>query len=70
MNLNPMQIALGLISRNPQIANNPQAQQYIDVIRNNDEQQGRTIAQNICNAYGITPDQAIKQARQFFGIPR
>lgn len=65
---NARDFAMNLISQNPQIANNPNANQLIDVLRNNDAQRGQVIAQNLCNTYGITPEQAVNQARQFFRI--
>jgi len=60
--------ALSMLEKNPNIAGNPNAQAMIDVIRNNDSVQGEQIARNICNSYGLTPEQATAQARQFFHI--
>lgn len=60
--------ALNLISRNPRFANNPQAQRMLDVIRSNDIQQGQMIAENLCQTYGVTKEEAISNARTFFGI--
>lgn len=60
--------ALGLISRNPQIANNPNAQEMISVIQSGDFQRGQLIAQNLCAANNTTPDEALRQARGFFGF--
>lgn len=65
---NMRDFALNIINQNPQIANNPNAQQLISVLRNNDSQQGQIIAKNLCNTYGITPEQAFNQARNFFRI--
>lgn len=61
--------ALNMINGNPQIANNPNAREFLNVIRNNDDARGRQIAQNLCDSYGITPDQAVQQAKQFFNLP-
>ena len=58
--------ALGIIGSNPQIAQNPNAQQMIDVIKRGDAQKGQQIAKNLCDTYGIEPEQAIQQARSFF----
>ena len=58
--------ALGIIGSNPQIAQNPNAQQMIDVIKHGDAQKGQQIAKNLCDTYGVEPEQAIQQARSFF----
>ena len=58
--------ALGIIGSNPQIAQNPNAQQMIDVIKRGDAQKGQQIAKNLCDTYGVKPEQAIQQARSFF----
>lgn len=67
---NFMQMAMNLISQNPNIANNPQAQNLIQVIQNGNSEEGQKIAQNLCQTYGISPEDAIKQAKQFFHIPQ
>lgn len=61
--------ALGLLSSSPMLVNNPQAQRYIQVISSNDSARGREIAGNLCATYGVPTDQAVQQAKQFFGIP-
>lgn len=61
-------IALSIISNNPSFANNPRAQEYISIIKNNDSKRGNEIAQNLCATYGMPVDQAVGQAKQFFGI--
>ena len=58
--------ALGIIGSNPQIAQNPNAQQMIDVIKRGDAQKGQQIAKNLCDTYGVRPEQVIQQARSFF----
>lgn len=65
----PRSIAINLISRNPAVANNPQAQNLISVIQNGDSKKGEEIARNLCNTYGVTPEQAFTQAKNFFGFP-
>lgn len=67
---NLQQMALNMIGKNPQIANNPQAQNLINVIQSGDAQKGQQIAQNLCQTYGVAPEDAIKQAKQFFHIPQ
>lgn len=61
--------ALGLLSRNPNIANNPRSQEMIDIIRSGDQQKGEALARNLCATYGVTPEQGVQQARRFFNFP-
>lgn len=68
--INMRDFALNMISRNPQVANNPQAQSYIDVIRGGDANKMKELATNICNSYGMTTDQAANGAMKFFGVQR
>ncbi len=66
--MNPMQYAMNMIQQNPQIMNNPMAQNYISVIQSGDAQRGQQLAENICKSYGMTPQQALQKAKQFFHI--
>lgn len=58
----------GLIANNPAIANNPNAQNYLNVIQSNDQTKGEQIANNLCQTMGVTKEQAIAQAKAFFGL--
>lgn len=58
----------GLMANNPAIANNPNAQNYLNVIQNNDQTKGEEIANNLCQTMGVTKEQAIAQAKAFFGL--
>ena len=60
--------ALMIISRNPRVANNPQFKQMIDVIQNGNDEQGQQIAENICKTYGVSKEDALTDAKRFFGI--
>lgn len=64
----PAKFAMQMIQNNPQIANNPMARQYLEVIQNGDSVKGQEVANNILKTYGLTKDQALSQAMQFFGI--
>lgn len=68
MNNPLMQFAMAMINKNPAIQNNPQAQEYINIIQNNDSAKGEQIATNLCNTYGVTKEQAIAQAKKYFGL--
>lgn len=63
------QIAMSLISQNPTVASNPNAQEFLRVIQNGDSAKGQEIARNLCNTYGITEEEALSKAKQFFHIP-
>lgn len=65
---NARDFALNMLRQNPNIANNPNAQEMINVIQNGDSVRGQQIANNLCSTYGMNRDQAISQAMQFFHI--
>lgn len=67
-NMDPRQMAMNLIANNPNIANNPQAQSYLQVIQNGDAQRGQQIADNICQSLGMSRDEALRQAKRYFGL--
>lgn len=51
------------LAQNPNIQNNPNAQQWIKVIQSGDAKAGEEIARNISASYGMTPEQATQQAQ-------
>ena len=63
------QLAMNLIGQNPNIANNPQAKQMLDVIQSGNSQEGQRIADNLCNTMGVSREDALRKAKQFFHIP-
>lgn len=67
---NLQQFALGLLSRNPNVQRNPQAQAMIQAIQNNDAQLDENIAKNLCQSYGVDPQTAYQDACRFFGYGR
>ena len=60
---NIMGFALDMIQQN-----NPNAREMIDVIKSGDANRGQQIARNLCNTYGVKPEDAIAQAKSFFHI--
>ncbi len=64
--MNLQQMAMNMLQSNPQVANNPQAQEFLNVIKSGDNQRGEEIARNMCQSMGVKPEDAYKQARQFF----
>jgi len=66
---NMRDMALNLLMQNPNVANNPNAQEFIQVIQNGDSAKGEQIAQNLCNTYGMSKEDAIRNAKSFFHLP-
>lgn len=60
--------AMRLLSNNPAIANNPRNAEMFNAIKNGDQAKGEQIARNLCESYGVTPEEAIEQAKKHFGI--
>lgn len=65
-NINPLQFVQQAIQRNPNIANNPQMKECVDAIMSGDAQRGQQLARNFCQSYGVTPEEGVQQAQQFF----
>lgn len=66
---NPVNFLLNqLIQNNPNIQQNPQAQSMIDIIKNNDSVKGEQIANNLLQTYGVSKEDALKRAQQFFKL--
>ena len=66
---NMRDMALNLLMQNPNVANNPNAQEFIQVIQNGDSVKGEQIAQNLCDTYGMSKEYAIRNAKTFFHLP-
>lgn len=66
---NPMDFILSIIEKNPQIANNPQNQNYIKILKSGDAKKGEEVARNICESYGVSPEDGVKQSQSFFNFP-
>lgn len=64
--ISPMQFLMSQIQQNPNIANNPQAQSYIQIIQSGDQKKGEEIAQNLLKSYGMTKEQGMTQVKRFF----
>lgn len=52
------------IRQNPKLQQNPQMQNYIQILMSGDSQRGEQLARNICESMGITPEQGVQQAQQ------
>lgn len=60
--------AMNQLQSNPKFANNPQAQALMTAIQSGDSAKGEQIAHNICQTMGVSEQEALGQAKQFFGI--
>lgn len=61
-------LANKLIQDNPQIANSPRAREAIQAIQSGDSKRGIEIADNLCQSYGVSREEGIKQAMNFFRL--
>lgn len=69
MPANPMQFVTQMLSKNPNVANNPIAQNYLSVLQSGDAKRGEEIANNILRTYGMTKEQALSQVKSYFHLP-
>lgn len=58
--------AMKMIEKNPNIANNPRNQQMIEVLKSGDQAKGEELANNLCESYGVSKEEAMQQAQGFF----
>lgn len=64
---------MGMISKvlanmAPSMAGNPNTRAMIQAVQSGDAAAGEKIARNLCQSYGMTPEQAVQQAKSFFHI--
>lgn len=62
------QIAIQALKRRPDIANTPQGQEFLNILESGDDARGQQMAQNYCQTYGMSEQDAIQKVRQFFNI--
>lgn len=66
--MNTQQLLQKLTKLNPNIAKNERAKQYLTTVMNNDAQKGEEIANNLLQTYGKSKEEALAEARRFFGM--
>lgn len=66
MNPMNMQALLQQVSQNPQFANNPQAQNIIQVLMSGDAKAGEELARNYARSMGVDPQQLAQQSMDYF----
>lgn len=62
------EIAINLISNSPRCKNNPNTQRYLEVIKSGNSEEGAKIAENLCNTYGMSKEDAVSRAKAFFNF--
>lgn len=60
--------AIMILQRNPQVLKSPMGKELADILQNKDDARGQQMANNICNSYGVTKEEIVKQAKQFFHL--
>lgn len=61
-------MAMSLISGNPRFKNDPTAKELIDILSSGDNARGEELANRILSERGITKDEALRQAQNFFNL--
>lgn len=68
-NNNPLfNMAMNMLGSNPAIKNSPQGRELMDILQSNDSARGQKMAENLLKTYGISKEEALNQAKQFFNI--
>lgn len=63
--MNPMkQLALNIIQRNKNMQASPMGQQFAQILQSGNDQAGEELAYNTLRSYGLTKEEAIKQATE------
>lgn len=65
---NLMQNLMMAAMNNPQVKSSPLAQEGLSAIFNNDNKKGEQLANNILASYGMTREQGVEKAKQFFHL--
>lgn len=63
-----LNFALNQLQKNPNVANTPLGQQFMQVLQTGDQNAGIQIANNILQSAGVSREQGIQQARSMFHI--
>lgn len=64
--MNPMNIIKNKIMNDPQIKNNPMAQNAMKMIQSGNTQGLKSMAENMCKERGITVEQAKEEVMKLF----
>lgn len=58
------QMANAIMQANPNLARTPQGQQFMQILQSGDVNACQQMGMNICNSYGLNPQQALAQSLQ------
>lgn len=56
-------IAIGMINKNPDIANSPMGKNALEALRNRDSQKGEELANNILQTHGVSREEALQEIK-------
>ena len=56
-----------ILNQNPNVADNPMGKNLAAILKSGDSSKGEEIARNLCKTYGISPEEAMQRACEFFG---
>lgn len=63
--MNPlMQFAAQILQNNQKMQESPIGQQFAQILRTGDEQAGIALANNLLQSYGLSREEAVKQATE------
>lgn len=65
---NPIQTLINAAMNNPNVKQSPFAQEGLGAIFNNDNKKGEELANNILQSYGMTREEGIQRAKEFFNL--
>lgn len=65
--MNPFQIAQQLAQQNPNLANNPNTQNMLQILADGNQKAGEEFANNWLRSMGLTKEQAMQMVQQRFG---
>lgn len=60
--------ALNMIRQNPNIANSPAGQELQQILENRDDKAGEALANQLLQKSGMSREDGLAKARQFFGL--
>lgn len=66
--MTPIEALLRQAERRPEIAGNPVAREWLEIIRSGDAKRGEEVARNLCGNYQVTVGQALEHARRTLGL--
>lgn len=66
--MNPLEIAMRMMQNNPAIAKDPEKQRMLQVLQNGSPKEQEQLARELCQARGVTPEDAMQQVRGFFNF--